>query len=306
MAIARLCFEAKNWNALNENIIILTKRRSQIKQSITKMIQECCNYVDQMPDKETRLAYIDTLRTVTAGKIYVEVERARLTHKLSQIKEADGNVEEAATIMQELQVETFGSMDRKEKVELILEQMRLCIARKDFIRTQIISKKISIRFFEDEKVQDLKLKYYDLMITLDQHDGSYLKVCQHFRAVANTKVIKENPLEKQKALKNIVLYIILAPFDSEQSDLIHRIKAQKDLEDVPQYKELLKMFTTAELIRWSYLAQTYEALLRSGTPQSPATSCLGHDENGEQRWKDLKNRAVEHVSHSFSFSEKDD
>ena len=40
-------------------------------------------------------------------------------------------------------------MDKKEKVELILEQMRLCLATKDYIRAQIISKKISIRFFEN-------------------------------------------------------------------------------------------------------------------------------------------------------------
>ena len=41
-------------------------------------------------------------------------------------------------------------MDRREKVEMLLEQMRLCLAKKDYIRTQIISRKISIRFFEDE------------------------------------------------------------------------------------------------------------------------------------------------------------
>lgn len=44
-------------------------------------------------------------------------------------------------------------MERREKVEFILEQMRLCLAKKDFIRTQIISKKISVKFFEDEKEQ---------------------------------------------------------------------------------------------------------------------------------------------------------
>ena len=60
---------------------------------------------------------IDTLRTVTEGKIYVEVERARLTHRLSMMKEAEGKIEEASKIMQELQVETYGSMDRKEKVK---------------------------------------------------------------------------------------------------------------------------------------------------------------------------------------------
>ena len=47
--------------------------------------------------------------------------------------------------MQELQVETYGSMERKEKVEMILEQIRLCLAVQDFIRAQIISKKISTR-----------------------------------------------------------------------------------------------------------------------------------------------------------------
>ena len=91
---------------------------------------------------------IDTLRTVTEGKIYVENERSRLTHRLAMIHEKDGNVTEAAKIMQELQVETYGSMERKEKVEMILEQMRLCLAVQDFIRALIISKKISTRYEE--------------------------------------------------------------------------------------------------------------------------------------------------------------
>ena len=38
-------------------------------------------------------------------------------------------------------------MDKDEKVDFILEQMRLCLAKKDYVRTQIISKKISTRFF---------------------------------------------------------------------------------------------------------------------------------------------------------------
>ena len=44
-------------------------------------------------------------------------------------------------------VETFGSMDKVEKVQFILEQMRLCLATGDHIRTQIVSKKISTKFF---------------------------------------------------------------------------------------------------------------------------------------------------------------
>ena len=42
-----------------------------------------------------------------------------MTHRLSKMKEEEGLVEEASKIMQELQVETYGSMDRKEKVNNI-------------------------------------------------------------------------------------------------------------------------------------------------------------------------------------------
>ena len=57
-----------------------------------------------------------------------------------------------------LQVETYGSMERREKVEFILEQMRLCLAKKDYIRTQIISKKISPKFFENNQEQVCELQ----------------------------------------------------------------------------------------------------------------------------------------------------
>ena len=114
------------------------------------MVQEACTYVDEISNLEVKLKLIDTLRTVTAGKIYVEIERARLTRKLAAIREAENNIDEAATIMQELQVETYGSMEKREKIEFLLEQMRMCLLRGDYIRTQIISRKISVRAFEDE------------------------------------------------------------------------------------------------------------------------------------------------------------
>lgn len=115
------------------------------------MIQEAMSYLDSTPDMETKLELIDTLRTVTDGKIYVEVERARITRLLAKIREDEGKTSEAADILQELQVETFGSMDKREKVDFILEQMRLCLAKSDYIRTQIISKKINTKFFQDKE-----------------------------------------------------------------------------------------------------------------------------------------------------------
>lgn len=244
VCIVQLCYEAQNWTSLNEHIVVLTKKRSQLKQAVAKMVQECCKWIAEgtLPSKEVELELIATLRTVTEGKIYVEVERARLTHRLSKMKEADGQVADAAKIMQELQVETYGSMERKEKVELILEQMRLCLATKDYIRAQIISKKISVRFFENVEHQELKLKFYRYMIEMDEHERNYLNICRHYRAVYDTPTIQEDAKEKLQTLKNVALFIVLSPFDNEQSDLIHHILQEKTLKEIPKYKSLLEQF----------------------------------------------------------------
>lgn len=74
VAIVEICFEAKNWAALNEHIVLLSKRRSQLKQAVTKMVQECGTYVDKMPDKETKIKLIETLRAVTEGKVILLVQ----------------------------------------------------------------------------------------------------------------------------------------------------------------------------------------------------------------------------------------
>ncbi|XP_046434601.1 26S proteasome non-ATPase regulatory subunit 12 [Neodiprion fabricii] len=291
IAIVEICLEAKNWTALNEHIVLLSKRRSQLKQAVTKMVQECCTYVDKTPDKETMIKLIETLRSVTEGKIYVEVERARLTHRLAQLKEEDGDITGAATIMQELQVETYGSMSRREKASLILEQMRLCLAKQDFIRTQIIAKKINIKFFEDEnneETQTLKLKYYDLMMELARHEGWHLQLCRHNRAVLETPAVRDDPKKRHTALSRAVLYLVLAAHEPEQADLTHRLLADKLLDEIPTYKELLRLFVNPELIKWSGLCEIYERDLRATEVFSTGT------EEGSKRWTELRNRVVEH------------
>lgn len=287
VAIVQICFEAANWNYMNEYITILVKRRSQSKHAVTKMVQECCTYVDQTPDKETKLKLIDTLRTVTEGKIYVEVERARLTKMLADIKEADGDVTGAASVMEELQVETYGSMDKREKVELILEQMRLCLAKQDFVRTQIIAKKISIKFFNDPEQQDLKLKYYDLMIKLDQ-DSSFIKTSRHYLAVVESESIAKETERRQKMLTYAVLYCILSPYDNEQVDMMHNLSKNKLLEELPVYKELLRLFMCKELINFDALVTVYGAELNTFDIFNQETT------HGKKCWTELKNRLIEH------------
>lgn len=50
---------------------------------------------------------------MTAKKIFLEVEYARCVLMIVKAKEDDNDIFEAAKILQEVQVETYGSMDRR-------------------------------------------------------------------------------------------------------------------------------------------------------------------------------------------------
>ncbi|KAI8328533.1 PCI domain-containing protein [Choanephora cucurbitarum] len=284
--VVKLCHQVNDWKLMNEQIVLLSKKHGQLKAATSKMVQEAMSYLDTTPNMETKLELIDTLRTVTDGKIYVEVERARITRLLAKIREDEGKTNEAADILQELQVETFGSMDKREKVDFILEQMRLCLAKSDYIRTQIISKKINTKFFQDKENEDLKLRFYQLMIQHALHEDQYLNVHKFYKQIYDSESIQEDEAKWKEALQNAILFVILAPYDNEQSDLLHRIYQDTKLAQIAPYQELAKCFVTVELMRWTQIEQSYGQLLSQAFNTST--------EEGQKRLKELHHRVVEH------------
>lgn len=44
-----------------------------------------------------------------------------------------------------------------------------------------------------------------------------------------------------QVLRNAVLFLILAPYDNEQSDLIHRVSEEKTLDEIPLYRYIFKI-----------------------------------------------------------------
>ena len=279
-------------------------------------------------------------------QIFVEVERARVTRILSDMKKEEGDLNAAADILCELQVETFGSMHRREKTEFILEQVALCIEKGDWTQAGILSRKIGIKYFarkpkrtpeqiekdkkereEKEKnrsiddpplepeddVTDLKLRYYEQQITLAKHEDKYLDVCKHYRQVLDTESVEENPVQlhavsrfrytilddpgpnSHQVLQRVIYYILLAPHDNEQSDLLHRINADTRNSLVPEEKELLKTFTIPELMRWPMVSERFGPHLCSTDVFSatPVTSDQ-EDPKAHDRWQDLRKRVIEH------------
>lgn len=136
-------------------------------------------------------------------QIYVEVERARLTRTLAGIREAEGKIAEAAEVLQEVAVETFGSMDKREKAEFLLEQVRtegggrcggwrgggactfelaswqpaptrappqvrLTSAHGDWVRTAILANKVNKKVLDEPGFEDIRTRFYALLIQLHE------------------------------------------------------------------------------------------------------------------------------------------
>ena len=165
-----------------------------------------------------------------------------MTRILSDMKKEQGDLNGAADILCELQVETFGSMERREKTEFILEQVALCIEKGDWTQAGILSRKISTRYFarkskrtpeeiekekkereekeknrrpddppleKEDDVTDLKLRYYEQQTILAKHEDKYLDVCKHYRQVLDTESVEENP-QQLHAVRISSLYDVLA------------------------------------------------------------------------------------------------
>ncbi|RCI12209.1 hypothetical protein L249_0852 [Ophiocordyceps polyrhachis-furcata BCC 54312] len=324
IAIVTLCKNAGDWSLMNEQTLVLSKKHSQLKQAITKMVQTVVGFLDETPNVKTKLSVIDTLRTVTEGKIFVEVERARVTKILSDMKKSQGDLKAATEILCELQVETFGSMGRREKTEFILAQVALCIESGDWTQAGILARKISTKYLsrkpkktaeEIEKARkerekkrvpgeevrddleddttDLRLRYYEQQIMLAKHDGKYLDVCKHYRQVLDTEAVEEDPAKLHPVLQRIIYFAILAPYDNEQHDLLHRIHRDTRNSQIPMDAELLRLFTMHELMRWPEIAKKFGPHLCS-TDVFDSQAGQSSDDKAHQRWEDLRKRVIEH------------
>ncbi|GKT99048.1 26s proteasome regulatory subunit n5 [Fusarium langsethiae] len=324
IAIVTLCKNAGDWSLLNDQTLVMSKKHSQLKQAITKMVQTVMGFLDDTPDLQTKLSVIETLRTVTEGKIFVEVERARVTKILSDIKKKQGDLKSATEILCELQVETFGSMDRREKTEFILAQVELCIESEDWTQAAILGRKISTKYLsrkpkktaeqiekeqkerekkiargeevpeeKEDDTTDLKLRYYEQQIILAKHEEKYLDVCKHYRQVLDTEAVEEDSAKLRPVLQRIIYFVILAPYDNEQHDLLHRIHKDTRNSEVPAEAELLRLFTVHELMRWPEISKRFGPHLCS-TDVFDVQPGQSSDDKANKRWQDLRKRVIEH------------
>jgi 26S proteasome regulatory subunit N5 len=282
--IVSLCRELNEWKTLEEHITLLCKRRAQVPKVIQAMIQQAYAMIEETPNEEVKCSLIKTLRAVSDGKIYVELERARMTRMLANMEEKAGRVQEACTLLQETQAETIGSMEIKEKAELILEQIRLCLAVKDFIRAEIIMGKVTSKVLDNVDLQSLKLQFYNLAIQFYMNSNRYKDACKAYLHMFNTPLVQEDEKQWRPVLEKATLLCVLSPHDSEINDIMGRLTVEKKLERLPIYKNLLHEFVLTELMAWPL----------TNAEDFKQDEIFTDMEQGDVRWQDLRKRSIQH------------
>jgi len=125
------------------------------------------------------------------------------------------------------------------------------------------------------------------MIKYHLHERDHLEIAKCYHQIYNTPTIKVDPVEWSKQLKLIVLYIILAEHNNEQSDFINRLFLDPNLNKIPEYKNLLTLFLTPEVMNWGRVESAYKGELSQLPPFSDK------EETG-RLWEDLALRIIEH------------
>mmetsp|Transcript_34304 Transcript_34304/g.79322 ORF Transcript_34304/g.79322 Transcript_34304/m.79322 type:complete len:344 (-) Transcript_34304:659-1690(-) len=265
-----------SWPALRRSIEAVCSRRSQKTAAVAAAVTAGAGALAQHDAGEPRYAAPPSeveattrlLRDLTDGRIYLEKERAELTLRLARILEGAGDAEGAADAMQDVHVETYGSIPKRGKIDFILEQMRLTLLKGDFVRAAIVANKVNKKALAEKGMARQRIAYYDLMAQYHRHEKDAFSLSNDYHQMYLTrsppkteteeeekKMDLEDGDEKEKeeadandavqneekaleALKSTVMFLVLSPFSKDQQDMLHRIAKhdEKQLQKILPFK----------------------------------------------------------------------
>ena len=148
----------------------------------------------------------------------------------------------------------YGALSKREKVDYILDQVRLMLAKGDRVRAYILSKKVQRKTLEEDDLQDLKVRFYKLMSEYHVLEDAPFDLAQNFWAIFNTKTVQDDEASWRDALSSTALFLALSQHAPGVSDMMHRVladaTASPKLEKLPTAKHLLTLFTTQEIVAY--------------------------------------------------------
>ena len=294
-----LCHEANDYEALVTTLKTLSTRRSQKSKAIAALVTKCLPWVVDSEDGFTPLptaaedatanqeTLVTELRNITDGKMYLEAERARLTRSLAILKESAGDIATAANVLQDVHVETYGSISKREKIEFILEQMRLTLLKRDYVRAYIVSNKVKRSMLDEEGMSELKIKFYVLLSQYHSHERDALELAKCFHAIYATASAAAaastdggDDTKWKESLTNTVVFLCLSEYSNEVKDMMERINLDPQLEKIGECKETITSFLKNEIIHYPLphqaMLESIPAFVNGGETDDASLALKGH------------------------------
>jgi 26S proteasome regulatory subunit N5 len=315
-ASLELCRESNDPEALLATLRTLSTRRSQKTKAIAALVHKCLPWVvDVDADGFTPLppttaggevardSLVEELRGITDGKMYLEAERARLTRTVAIIREARGDAPGAADVLQEVHVETYGSLSKREKIEFILEQMRLTLLKRDYVRAHIVSNKVKRAVLDEEGMAELKVKFYGLLTDYYRHEREAFELAKCYHAIYATPAVQEEDGLWREALTNVVVFLCLSEYSNEVKDMMERVNLDPRLDKIPECRETISAYLRDEIIHYPL---AHQAALESvpafvddagggiDDDGSPASSSSSSSSSREHWHETFHTRIVQH------------
>ncbi|MGK3737150.1 MAG: 26S proteasome regulatory subunit N5 [Bacillariaceae sp.] len=156
----------------------------------------------------------------------------------------------AADVLQEVHVETYGSLSKREKVEFILEQMRLTLAKKDYVRAAIVAGKVSRKHLQEDNMEEYKVKFFTLMAELHRHEKNAFLLAKDYHSIYSTPMILNDDAKWKEALQATVVYLALSPYSNEQQDMMNRVHKDSNLEKLSSFQSTIKILLKKEIISY--------------------------------------------------------
>ncbi|EGR29077.1 26S proteasome protein, macropain, putative [Ichthyophthirius multifiliis] len=313
--IVQFAWDMKEYETMFQQIISLSKKRGQVKKAQIEMVKQCMLYISQLDDQNLKIKLIQTLKEVCDKKIFLEVKKklqyyiniyinkkkveyARCCLLLVKLKEDDNEINEAAKILQEVQVETYGSMDRREKLEFILYQMKIMIKKQDYVRLIIISKKVNPNNINDKNLVDLKIQYYAYLVVYYNHENKYMEACNSYKQILDTLNDKNNQdiqfnttldfgfdCTFQNIFENMISFLIITKHTHEQVQLLNQLTTK--------YKHILERYSNLKHVVEQYLL---EELISTNPSEYNIGDiwCFSKAPNHEKHLQDFRKQLIQH------------
>ena len=134
-------------------------------------------------------------------------------------------------------------------------QMKLTLARQDYVRTQILSRKISKRAIAAEGLERQCITYYQFMAKYYIHEKESLDTAKSYQTIFETlEKITDAALKSEEegtmAFRNFILYLLITPQSEEKIEILTEMekKYPRQLEQEELLTKYVRKFLTFELV----------------------------------------------------------